>query len=277
MEVDGCGLVGRYDSDMDRPATFDLDSETLLRLVKERQLDELEVLQVLRSPFCTTQIAEHIASHPRLLDPHAVRELLAGFPGFTLGRALDLLGTLPWTSLLSLSQTPRTPPVIRRQAERKLIGMLTSMALGEKIALARRAHRAIFKVLIADRNRRVLSALLDNPRMVENDVLVILNTVEPPVEFFGELAAHRKWGNYLRVRRALVECPRTPLPLALSLLVQLSSLELRRLIGRPDLSQNVRDAACALLEREAEGRRRVIDFGGEGSKRGRAPSPESSW
>jgi hypothetical protein len=262
---------------MNRPVISELDSDGLMEFARQNQLDELEVLQVLRSPYCTAGIAEHIAADPRLLDAHAVRELLAGFPGFTFGRALDLLGTLPWTSLLSLSQAPRTPPVIRRQAERKLLGLSATMALGEKIALARRAHRALFKVLIADGNRQILSALLDNPRLVENDVLVMLNTAEPPQEFFRVLAGHRKWGSYLRIKRALVECPRTPLPVALSVLVQFSSLDLQRVVERPDLPEDVRDAARALLEREAQGRRRVVNFGSEGSKRGGATSPDGLW
>jgi hypothetical protein len=262
---------------MERPVISELDSDGLMEFARCNQLDELEVLQVLRSPFCTARIAEHIASDPRLLDAHAVRELLAGFPGFTFGRALDLLGTLPWTSLLSLSQAPRTPPVIRRQAERKVLGLFASMALGEKIALARRAHRAIFRALITDGHRQILSALLDNPRLVENDVLVMLNTAEPPPEFFGVLAGHRKWGTYIRIRRALVECQWTPLPVALSVLVQLSNLDLRRVVERPDLREDVRDAAHALLEREARGRRRVIDFVGEGSENGGATSPEGLW
>ena len=259
---------------MDRPAISELDSESLMELVRTGRLDELEVLQVLRSPFCTAQIAEHIASDPSLLDTHAVREKLAGFPGFTFGRALDLLGTLPWTSLLSLAQSPRAPPVIRRQAERKLLSLLTTMALGEKIALARRAHRAIFQVLIATGDGQVLTALLNNPRLVENDILVMLNTSEPPPEFFGELAGHRKWGPYFRVRRALVECPHTPLPVALSVLVQLPAAELRRALARKDLPEKVRQAGLSLIEREARGERRVIDFSGDDSDGGGAQSPE---
>ena len=106
---------------MDKKSIPELDSDGLMEFVRGRQVDELEVLQVLRSPFCTAQIAERIASDPRLMGTHEVRERLAGFPGFTFGRALDLLATLPWTSLLSLAQSPRTPPVVRRQAERKLL------------------------------------------------------------------------------------------------------------------------------------------------------------
>ncbi len=252
-----------------------LESDGLMELVQGRQLDGIEVVQVLRSPFCTAQIAERIASDPGLMGTHEVREKLAGFPGFTFGRALDLLATLPWTSLLSLSQAPRTPPVVRRQAERKLLAQLVSMALGEKIALARRAHRALFRVLINTGDGQVLSALLNNPRLVENDILVILNTSEPPPDFFGELASHRKWGSYIQVRRALVACPQTPLPFALSVLVQLSVTELRGVLEHPDLSEKVREAAQSLLEREASGQRRVINFNGDDSDGGGAQPPES--
>ncbi len=252
----------------------DLDSNGLQDLVRSRELDELEILKVLRSPFCTAQIAEEIASDRRSLDAHGVRERLAAFPGFNFGRALDFLGTLPWTSLLSVAQAPRTPPVIRRHAERKLVTQIQSMTLGEKIALARRAHRAIFRVLIATGDGQVLSALLDNGRLVENDILVMLNTAEPPPKFFAELARHQRWGQYFRVRSALVECPNTPYPLALSVLVQLPKAELRRALDRPDIPDNVRNAAEALLEREAQGMRRVINFSGYDGDGGAAQPPE---
>lgn len=259
---------------MDRKSIAELDSESLMELVRGRRIDELEVLQVLRSPFCTAQIAERIASDPGLMGTHAVREKIAGFPGFSFGRAVDLLATLPWTSLLSLAQSPRTPPVVRRQAERKLLSQLVSMALGEKIALARRAHREIFRVLIGTGDGQVLSALLNNPRLVENDILVILNTTEPPPEFFGELASHSKWGPYIRIRRALITCSYTPLPLALSVLVQLSVTELRRVQEHPDLPQKVGDAARSLLDREASGQRRMIRSSGDDSDGGCAQPPE---
>ncbi len=239
------------------PPISELDSNGLIELVRERELDGPEVLQVLCSPYCTVQVAEMVASHPRLMDSHAVRERLASFPGFTFARAMDLIGTLPWTSLLSLAQQPRTPPVIRRQSECKLLLQLPSMTLGEKIALARRTHRALLRVLIASGDGQVLTALLDNPRLVENDILVILNTTEPPPEFFADLARHHRWGQYQEVRRALVACPHTPLPLALSVLVQLPPGELRRLLEHPATPERVRDAAMALQERETLGLRRV--------------------
>lgn len=252
----------------------DLDSKQLLELVNSRQLDELEVLQVLRSPYCTVQVAEAVAADPAAKDAHAVRERLAGFPGFNLSRAMSLLGTLPWTSLLALAQAPRTPPVIRRRAEQKILLMIPNLTRGEKIALARRAHRALFNSLISTGDERVLMALLDNPRVIENDILVMLNTTEPPRDFFSALVGHHRWGRYLEVRRAVVECPSTPLPLALSVLVQLPNHLLRLLLASPDLSPGVREAATSLMEREARGERRVIESSGDVSNGGGAQPSE---
>ena len=240
------------------PPISELDSQALLELVEQHELDETQVLQVLRSPYCTVQVAELVASRPRLMDAHSVRERLAAFPGFTFARAMDLIGTLPWTSLLTLAQQPRTPAIIRRHSERKLMAMVPSMTLGEKIALARRTHRSLLGPLIAGKDAQVLSALLDNPRLVENDILVILNTTEPAPEFFADLARHHRWGQYRDVRRALVACPHTPLPLALSVLVQMPAGELRRLLDNPHTPRRVREAAVALQNRESRGERRAV-------------------
>jgi hypothetical protein len=258
---------------MDR-SIGDLDSRGLMDLVNSHELDELEALQVLRSPFCTPQIAEAIASNRRLLDPHGVREMLAGFPGFNFSQALDLLATLPWVSLLTLSQAPKTPPVVRRHAERKLKEQLPSMALGEKIALARRAHRALFRMLTASGDQQVLVALLNNPRLVENDILVILNTVDVPADFLVELVRHSRWGSYRGVRRAVVESDSAPLPLALSVLVQLTASDLRQVVARKALRSDVRDAARSLLEREARGLRGVILSSSEKGDGGDTQTPE---
>jgi hypothetical protein len=258
---------------MKRPIS-ELDSKGLLQLVKSRRLDEMEALQVLRSPYCNLQVAEVIAADSGALDADAVRQILAGFPGFNLSQSLSLLATLPWTSLLAVAQTPRTPPVVRRHAERKILQLVPGLALGEKIALARRAHRILFQPLVAASDEKVLLALLDNPRLVENDLLVILNTSTPPREFFSALAGHRRWGRYLRVRRALVQCPHTPLPLALSVLVQLPTTQLRQVLEHPEIPDAVAEAARSLLEREAQGRRRVIKSSGDVSSGGGAQPSE---
>jgi hypothetical protein len=208
------------------------------------------VLDVLRSPFCTPQIAEVVASTREHLGTQAIREKLAGFPGLNNAQAVGLLGSLSWSSLIAVAQTPKTPPLVRRQAERKLIYQIPTMTLGEKIAMARRAHRALFPGLIGQADEKILTALLDNPRLVENDLIVLINTGEPPVSFIATVARHFRWSRCLGVRRAIVGCPLSPLPLALSILVQLPRSEQRRVVERESVPHRVRSAAEALLARE---------------------------
>jgi hypothetical protein len=227
----------------------DLSSRELLALVRRGGLDDFEMLDVLRSPFCTPQIAELVAGSREHLGTQAIREKLAGFPGLSNAQALNLLGSLPWSSLLAVAQTPKTPPLVRRQAERKLILQLPSMTLGEKIAMARRAHRALFPALMAGCDEKILIALLDNPRLVENDLVVLINTGEPPTDFYSIAARHHRWSSSYVVRRAIVECPRVPAPLALSILVQLPPTDQRRIAGNEVVSETIREAASALFNR----------------------------
>lgn len=231
----------------------DLASEELMVLVRSGRLDDFEVLEVLRSPFCTPQIAELVASSRDHLGTREIREKLAGFPGLSNAHALDLLGSLPWSSLIAVAQTPKTPPLVRRQAERKLIFQLSSMTLGEKIAMARRAHRALFPALITCGDERILTALLDNPRLVENDLVVLINTGQPPQDFISTVARHQRWGKSYALCRTIVGSPRSPLPLALSILVQLTRNDQRRMAERKDIPDRVRTAAAALWEREKPG------------------------
>jgi hypothetical protein len=235
-----------------------MSSAELMAHIRSEGLTEQDALDALRNPYCTPEIAELIADRRELLMSHTVRELLGGFRGLPFGRAMDLLATLPWPSLVALSQNPRTPPVIRRQCEKKLSLMLTRMSLGEKIALARRVPRSLFNEIAATGDGPVLVALLDNQRLTEENVVLMVNTSKAPPAFFVEVARHTRWGQYYGVRRALATCPRTPTPVALSALVQLTASDIAAVATRPDVPEPVRRAARALKEKEDKGLRRVI-------------------
>lgn len=240
----------------------DMATDELLALVQRGGLDDLQLLEVLRSPYCSTRIAELVATDRSSLSMQSVREKLAAFPGLSHAQAMNLLGSLSWSSLIAVAQSPRTPPLIRRQAERKLILQVPSLTRGEKVAVARRAHRALLPALIACKDDRILEALLDNPRMVETDLVVLITTGEPPADFLTAVARHHRWSRCYRVRLSIVAAPGSPLPLALSILVQLPKRDQRLLADRPDLSERLRSAAEALALRTDEDRRPSPEFAG---------------
>jgi hypothetical protein len=72
-----------------------------------------------------------------------------------------------------------------------------------------------------DSDRKVVEASLENPRLREEDLLLLIRSTEVPVLLLDTAAASSRWGHRYAVRLALALQPRTPLPLALG---QLSSL-----------------------------------------------------
>ncbi len=231
----------------------------LAALVAGPPLDEATAIKVLRNPYCSGELAVTIAErHRPVLSSHVVRQLLSGIRDFPQARAMNLLATLPWLSLVQLAVTPQTPSRIRHQAEMRVLGRLPVMALGERVALARRSPRALFRPLIQLAEPRVLAALLDNPRMVENDVVLILATSRVGAEVCRAIHSHQRWGAYYGVRVALVECPATPLPVALAAMVRLRRSNLVAVSRHPKLAEAVRNAAKSLLGRDKQPIQRVI-------------------
>ena len=231
----------------------ELNTEGLLRLVRQQDLDDHEVLEVLRIPFCTVQVAEAVLERRSLLGSHVVRERLAQFPGIPVAAAMSLLATVPWLSLLHTAQQARTPPVVRRHAERKLLQLLGRLSLGEAVAMSRMAHRPLIRSLGAASRIEVQIALLDNPHLVENDVLVMISRADTPRAVVVAILRHRRWGLCYPVRLGCAVHQNTPVPLALSTLVQLKQTDLRGISRRPDVSPQVRAAAVSLLNRDKSG------------------------
>jgi len=59
---------------------------------------------------------------------------------------------------------------VRRVANRKILERLPHLASGERITLARFADRDLIPSLLKDPDRAVFSALLQNPRLLPEDL-----------------------------------------------------------------------------------------------------------
>jgi len=161
--------------------------------------------------------------------------------------ARQFLPHLGWRDLAELSINARVSPVLRREAEKLLRTRLPELAVGEKVALARRGSRGIVELLRDDADASVLRAVAGNPRATESDFARILTRSDVPATFLGWLADQSSWSRRRAVRLALVRHPRTPPPSALHLIPALSRRdidELRRDFAAPRL---VRVAAERLL------------------------------
>ncbi len=164
-------------------------------------------------------------------------------------RVADLLATLPWLGLLQLSQDPKTPPMVRKTAERKLLLKLPKLTVGEKIGLARRTPRSFYRPLAATSEDQVIVALLENPRLTENDLVDLLNSGTTSPGIFSAVLRSPRWAPRRGVRMAMARNPLTPLPVALSAMAELRPSELKDLCDGPKLPQGVQKGALRLLKK----------------------------
>lgn len=225
------------------------DADDLLDLLRRyaEELDVAAVRQALRNPFLGPEGIETIAGQGRLLPAYEVKRALTLHPRTPEVLALRFVPMLFWRDLVELGLDTRVRPTVRRAAERRLVSRLPGLAVGEKVAIARRASPRVLGQLRNDPNVRVVRALLDNPRTTEGLVLPLLAQHDARPDVLRAVARHRRWGVRYEVRLGLCRHPNTPLAAALGLLPHLRKADLRKLAAETRVPSAVRRKAEVLL------------------------------
>ncbi len=126
---------------------------------------------------------------------------------------------------------------------------MVSVALGIRKAYARGTDRMRLDRLRFDRNPQVIRNLLNNPRVVERDVVQIAARRPNQVAVLEEIVRSQRWIVRYPVKIAIVRNPYTPADMALPLLPHLHRQDLREIARQPTLDPVVRNAARRLLQR----------------------------
>ena len=224
-------------------------SEELLALLREHagELTAPAVRNAFRNPYCTAEAIEEIANGQRLLSFYEVRRDIALHPRAPETLAARFVPTLWWRDLVALALDTRLRPTLRRTAEVHLNARLPQLAVGEKVALARRASSGVLSQLRHDPNPQVIAALLDNPRLTEGMLAPVLHGASTPPAILELIANDRRWGVRYPLRLALVRNPATPLKISWRLLEALRKSDLRPVASDPRTPEPVRRRARVLL------------------------------
>lgn len=119
---------------------------------------------------------------------------------------------------------------------------------GERTSLARGTDRQVLDRLAHDRDPRVIAALLDNPRIIERDVVRIAALRPTNPDVLRVVAAHPRWSQRGLVKKALAFNPWTPSSLARQLLPTLLRQDLVELSRSNLLAEELRAAALARIQ-----------------------------
>lgn len=121
------------------------------------------------------------------------------------------------------------------------------LSAGVRTAKARSRDRMALDRLMHDRDPRIIRALLDNPRLVERDVIRVAAMRPTQPEILEMIASHPRWSPAYRVRKALAFNPYTPTKLARQLLPTLLRQDLLDLQGSKVLPEALHEDLRALL------------------------------
>jgi len=118
------------------------------------------------------------------------------------------------------------------------------LTLGERKSIARKRDRNLLARVIRDPHPDVIRILLDNPALIEDDVVRLCARRPVPPQVLEQVFQHPRWVLRPRVRLTLALNPHTPDEVALQLLPHLGPAELREVAQSGQLSERVR-AACS--------------------------------
>lgn len=123
------------------------------------------------------------------------------------------------------------------------------LTLGERKSLARKPSRESTERLLRDPHPDVIRMLLVNPKVTEDDVLVLAARRPCRPDVLTQIARSPRWSHRPRIRIALVLNPDTPLDVAAPLVALLVRQELRLVSTSTTVAPAVRALCNEHLER----------------------------
>ncbi len=224
---------------------------TFLRLcLSNPKITDDHLLALLRNPRVLPDIVETISRSDQWMSSYKLQVAVVNCPKTPFPLALRMVQMLFWRDLLKTAGNFRLLPKVRRAAENHLRDKIQDLTLGEKITLARTAPRAVVTFLRWQDEPEVVRALLRNSRLIEDDVMVMINEETTPDYILEAVATDFKWSLQYPIRVALVKNPRTPLRIALKFLSRLQKPDLRALVDAPHTSELLRRASQRIIDGE---------------------------
>lgn len=119
-----------------------------------------------------------------------------------------------------------------------MINRIMQMGVKDRVRLAMKGDREARNILIRDPNRLVSSAVVNNPRITEQEIEMIAGMRAIAEDILRMIASNRQWARSYNVMHNLAKNPRTPMANAITIM---SRLQLRDLTGLSK-NRNVPDA-----------------------------------
>lgn len=127
-----------------------------------------------------------------------------------------------------------------------MINRIMKMGVKDRVKLGMKGDREARNILIRDPNRLVSSAVVNNPRITEQEIEMIASMRSITEEILRQIAANRQWSKNYNVMHSLAKNPRTPLANVMTIMCRLQLRDLLALSKNRNVSDAVRRQAVRL-------------------------------
>ena len=129
-----------------------------------------------------------------------------------------------------------------------LIRRVMFMNAKDRMKLAMKGDREARSILIRDSNRVVATAVIQNPRVTDQEVenIAAMRTVAD--EVLRLISLNRNWARSYPIIHNLVRNPRTPIPTVISTLPRIRTKDLKNLVQNRNVSEATRRQALRLSQ-----------------------------
>lgn len=132
-----------------------------------------------------------------------------------------------------------------------LLAQISKMDVGAKAKLAREGGQDARTILIKEGNKVVSMAVLANPKLTVQEIEIICASRNISEDILREVSKNRDWMKHYSVKLALVNNPKTPLGISLTLVNHIQKRDLKFLSKNKGVPEPIRVAARKLFVKKS--------------------------
>ncbi|MEP6946952.1 MAG: hypothetical protein ABJA02_13605 [Acidobacteriota bacterium] len=135
-----------------------------------------------------------------------------------------------------------------------MLNRIMRMGVKDRVRLGMKGDREARNILVRDPNKLVSSAVINNPRITDQEIenVAAMRTLSEDV--LRQIAASRQWSRSYGVQHNLARNPRTPIASAMTIMSRLQLRDLTALSKNRNVSDAVRRHATRLLSTRTGGK-----------------------
>jgi hypothetical protein len=188
----------------------------------------------------------------RISSSHALAAAIEHSPNATAEQKNlihELRGTTIDEAALAEAAAEAEPDNAKRQT---LLQRLAKMTVAQRVQFAIKGGSEARRTLIRDSNKVVQRAVLQSPRLTDQDVEAFASMSTLTDEILRLIANNRKFRKNYIVVRNLLNNPKTPLDVSLHMLPIINAMDLKKLATNKNIPETLRTTAGKLQRQRSE-------------------------